>query len=146
MIARQQLYSRVWKPAPLLEKLESKVDHQLKFGEQNDHLGLGYVPGRYVNSHLVTTPDRKAKIIETLCTSLLDAYHLKDIDKAMQGCYLRFKDTLPFDLSWRHLIGTNNPRLIKWVLNASINSVVTPDLRKLWELTPSAACPICDHK
>ena len=50
----------------------------------------------------------------------------------MQGCILRFTDAEPFDLSWRHLIGTRNPRLITWVLNASINSVVTPDLRKLW--------------
>ena len=63
----------------------------------------------------------------------------------MQGCFLRFNDAEPFDLSWRHLIGTRNPRLITWVLNASINSVVTPDLRKLWGLCPDAKCHLCGH-
>ena len=35
--------------------------------------------------------------------------------------------------------------MITWVLNASINSVVTPDLRKLWGLCRSAKCPLCGH-
>ena len=56
-----------------------------------------------------------------------ESLNLLDIDKAMQGCFLRFADAEPFDITWRHLIGPRNPRLITWVLNASINSVITPD-------------------
>ena len=48
----------------------------------------------------------------------------------------------PFDLSWENLI-TAPPSLIKFVLNAQINSVRTPDMLKLWGYTKSATCPLC---
>ena len=83
--------------------------------------------------------------MDALTDSFFKSLHLHDIDKGMQGCYLRFKDVDPFDLSWRHLIGTRNPRLITWVLNATINSVVTPDLRRLWGLISLADCPLGGH-
>ena len=144
MLTRHQTFSDWWRPSPVLERLDSQVDHKLRFNGQTDRLGLGYMRGRYATS--LTTAQRKVWIMDFLSTELMAAYKIQDMNKAMQGCFLRFGDALPFDLSWRHLIGTRNPRLIRWVLNATINSVVTPDLRKLWGLCHSAKCPLCDHK
>lgn len=143
LLVQHNALQRVWRPTPVLEQLESQVDHKLQFNGQTDRAGLGAVPGRYKRK--LSPKERKERILETLLTSLVDTLNLMDIDKALQGCYLRFEDTEPFDLSWRHLLGTRNPRLISWVLNASINSVITPDLRKLWGLTPSASCALCGH-
>ena len=143
LLARDSTLKRVWRPAPELEQLELQVEHKRKFNGQSDRCGLGSVPGRYARN--LSISDRKCRVLDALTASFFKSLHLRDIDKAMQGCYLRFKDVEPFDLSWRHLIGTRNPRLIRWVLNSSINSVVTPDLRHLWGLTSTAECPLCGH-
>jgi len=143
MLARHEALKHIWKPEPMLEKMEVKVEHKRHFNGQTDRTGLGSVSGRYTRK--LSTSERKMRVLDAVSSSFYESLNLLDIDKAMQGCFLRFADTEPFDLSWRHLIGTRNPRLITWVLNASINSVVTPDLRKLWGLCPSAKCPLCGH-
>ena len=142
-LAHDSTLERVWRPAPELELLENQVEHKRKFNGQSDRHGFGYILGRY--THNLRVSDRKVQVMDALTDSFFKSLHLHDIDKGMQGCYLRFKDVDPFDLSWRHLIGTRNPRLITWVLNATINSVVTPDLRRLWGLISLADCPLCGH-
>ena len=63
-----------------------------------------------------------------------------------QGIWLKWSETaLPFDLSWKNLIWGNVSRsLVKFVLNASVNWLITPNLLKLWGLTTSATCPLCN--
>jgi hypothetical protein len=39
----------------------------------------------------------------------------------------------PFDLSWKNLISGRSHKLIYFVLNATIDSVVTPDMLRLWK-------------
>jgi hypothetical protein len=143
MLVQQGAFKRVWQPAPVLEQMESKVEHKRHFAGQSDQAGLGSVPDRYIRKFSPT--EHKHRVLQTLSSSLFDSLAVADMDKAMQGCFLRFKDARPFDLSWRHLIGTRNPKLVTWVLNASINSVVTPDLRKLWGVCHDAKCPLCGH-
>jgi hypothetical protein len=144
-LARQDAsLSHTWRPFPTLEKLEKEVDHKLRFNGQTDRAGLGFKPGYYTRD--VSLFERKKRILAAFSRSVFQSYTVSDIHKAMQGCFLRFHDTEPFDLSWNHLIGTRNPRLITWVLNASINSVVTPDLRKLWGLRSESICQLCGHK
>jgi hypothetical protein len=144
-LARQNSsLSRTWRPSPILENLERQVDHKLRFNGQTDRAGLGFKPGYYTRN--VSLSERKQRILDAFSRSIFESYRVSDIHKSMQGCYMRFRDAEPFDLSWNHLIGTRNPRLITWVLNASINSVVTPDLRKLWRLRSEAKCHLCGHK
>lgn len=143
-LARNRTLSRVWRPEPLLESLERQLEYKSRFGGQQDRLGLGMVPRRYGIPK--NTEERREHIMDLFRTTLLESYQQEDIKKAMQSCFRRFGDANPFDLSWKHLIGTRNPRLITWVLNASINSVVTPDLRKLWGLTSHSNCPLCGHR
>ena len=141
MLAHHGALERVWKPSPAMEKLEWQVEHKRRFGGQADRACMG--SGRH--NRKLTLAERKRRVLDAQASLFFAELNLLDIDKAMQGCFLRFTDAEPFDLSWRHLIGTRNPRLITWVLNASINSVVTPDLRKLWGLCPSAECLLCGH-
>jgi len=141
MLAHHDALNWIWRPAPVLEQLEQRVEHKRKFDGQSDRLGLGF--GRFNRD--LSSSETKERVRDTAKNACFEMLTLLDIDKAMQGCYLRFKDVEPFDLSWRHLIGTRNPRLITWVLNASINSVVTPDLRKLWGVYSSAKCRLCGH-
>src|SRR4051812_22877478 len=46
---------------------------------------------------------------------------------------------------WKNLIYGPGPKVIAFVLNAQINSVKTPDMLRLWGMTPSALCPLCSH-
>jgi hypothetical protein len=134
-----------WRPAKELESIEPQIEHQFMFAGQTDRKGLGFVPGKYTN----TLPPnlRKTRIQDFLRKSLFEEMTVLDLPKGLQANFLRYVDNAqPFDFSWEHLIGTPNPTLIRWVLNATINSVVTPDTRKLWGFSSTADCPLCDHK
>ena len=61
----------------------------------------------------------------------------------MQGCWLQWAEhTVPFDLSWKNLIYGPGTHLLKWILNASVNWVKTPDLLRLWGKCAGANCPL----
>jgi hypothetical protein len=143
--SHQKSLSRVWRPGRIVDQLEFQVNHDLKFKGQFDKCGLGAVIGRYSRQALLSTRKRKTLLMEKLSDALSHKWRMDDINKDLQGCYHRFGNCLPFDLSWKHLLCTKNPKMISWVLNASLNSVVTPDLRKLWGYVKSAVCPLCDH-
>lgn len=54
-----------------------------------------------------------------------------------------FPFALPFDLSWQNLIYGPGPRVISFVLNASINTLQTPDLLRLWGYKSVSSCDLC---
>lgn len=65
---------------------------------------------------------------------------------ARQGVWTQWHEsTLPFDLSWKNLIYGPGPHVISFVLNATINSLHTPDMMKLWGYKSSASCVLCGH-
>ena len=105
----------------MLEDLESQVSFDQKFAGQQDRKGLGSVPDRYLKS--LTLSQHKEKVMEKLALEIRSEFMSQDLDKALQGLWLRLEDVHPFDFSWSHLINTRNPRLVTWVLNASVNSL-----------------------
>ena len=62
-----------------------------------------------------------------------------------QGAWLQWaENALPFDMSWKNLIwGGISPLIVKFVLEASVNWVRTPNLLKLWGLKSTSNCPLC---
>ena len=53
------------------------------------------------------------------------------------------ENSLPYDLSWKNLIwGNYDSQLIAFVLNASTNSVISPNLQRLWGHKSHATCPL----
>ena len=58
-----------------------------------------------------------------------------------QSVWLQWKETAePFDFSWHNIIwGGISEEVLKFVLNASVNWVRTPDLLNLWHYKKSAS-------
>lgn len=135
-VARETKLSKIWRPSPVLENLESEVHFNDKFAGQLNRHGLGFDTNEL---------SFKDKIKSTMKKHFHDALHSSDCTKALQGVWTTFHDCIPFDLSWNHLIGSRNTPLISWVLNASINSVCTPDMLKLWKYKSDASCVLCGH-
>ena len=51
-------------------------------------------------------------------------------------------DVIPFDLSWRNLLYGPGPKLIAFILNATINWAQTPDLLLLWGKSKVSKCAL----
>ena len=65
---------------------------------------------------------------------------------AQQGTWTAWYDCVTHtDLSWRNLIYGPGPHVIKFMLNAMVNWVKTPDLMKMWGYKKTAYCPLCRH-
>ena len=131
-----------WKPIPCLEELEDQINFETDFAGQTDRQGLGFDKDRYRKTF--TSQQWRIKVAEKLSNQKTHDYKAEDGGKALQGGWTRFEDVRPFDMSWTHLIGTRNPKLITWVLNASTNSLVTPCMLKLWGYTSHDRCSLCE--
>ena len=65
----------------------------------------------------------------------------------MQGTWLRWEQgVFPFDLSWNNLILGPGGRIVSFVLNATHNSVMTPDLRQICGYVSDPACRLCSNE
>lgn len=132
----------VWRATNLLRSLEQEVHLRQLFPTQDGRQGLG--KGNF-NSQPTIAERRKLAV-----TALRDRSDQRSlahtVTLAMQSVWLSWKEnTNPFDLSWRNLIWGPGPHVIKFVLNASINCLRTPDMLKLWGYTQTAFCPLCGH-
>ena len=62
----------------------------------------------------------------------------------MQGVWLNWEQgVFPFDLSWDNLILGPGSRIVSFVLNATHNSVMTPDLRHICGYVQEPICQLC---
>lgn len=138
--SRESSLTRVWKPTKLLPELHKSVNFELKFGGQADRCGLG--TGRY---------DRQPSVAATR-KLLTKAIRRVDEEKflahatslGLQGVWTKWKDcTMPLDLSWKFLLSGVGPKFVSFLLNASINCAVTPDLLRLWGYASSGNCKLC---
>ena len=141
--ARFRSFRARWSPYQLADELEADVSHALKFQSQDGRLGLGH--GKFVKVSDVSSKARRNHAASLLRQQQQDVHLVHAHDLARQGVWVRWHDsTLPFDLSWKNLIFGPGPHLIKFVLNATINSVRTPDAVKLWGYVKDDTCRLCD--
>ena len=134
----------VWKGSQLLEVCEAMANHDFKFKGQNDRRGLGngvYDPDPSWADH------RKA-CGQAILKLESERYRGKVGCFERQGVWLQWSALAqPFDLSWKNLLwGRHDTPLFKFVLNATLNTVVTPTLRKLWNYVRRADCALCGHR
>lgn len=140
---REQSFKTVWRATHLLTKVENIVDHELKFPSVSpgDRRGLGH--------DLFVTPDGTGAEHRRLCVAAVKKLEVEShmahaSSLAMQGVWTKWADdAIPFDLSWRNLIWGPGPRIISFVINATINSLPTPDMLKLMKLSDSSRCTLC---
>ena len=106
-------------------------------------MGLG--AGRYQAS--INKKDKR-KLIGQAVSHLEEKKHLAHAHSlALQGAWTKWQDiSSPFDLSWKNLIYGPGPRLIVFVLNASINSLPAPDILRIMNYRQDDSCKLCGHK
>jgi hypothetical protein len=133
---------RIWRPSQLNSDVNSQVDLAIRFPSQTGRQGLGA-------GNFNPNPTRKERrqLCSAEATSLFADGHNQHVqDLAWQGVWLKWIEySLPLDLSWKNLIYGPGPQLIKFLLNAAVNWVKTPDLLKLWGYVKTAKCTLCDH-
>ena len=133
----------IWRDTQFLEKIENMVAHESKFqaADPRDKRGLGH--GLFV-AHLDTTAEHRKRCGNAV-RRLDDEQHMAHtVQLAMQSVWTHWTDkSSPFDLSWRNLIWGPGPRIISFVLNATINSLPTPDMLKLMGISEVGYCNLC---
>lgn len=141
-IAREASMSRLLKPSKINTEAVAQVKLNLLFPTQPDRQGLGN--GNFKARH--TTADIR-KLVSSTARGFAEEKRIQHAQKlAMQGCWTEWHDrVIPFDLSWKNLIYGQGPHVIKFVLNATVNWVKTPDLLKLWGYSEQAHCKLCRH-
>jgi hypothetical protein len=140
--ARKEKSLYQWRPTKELTRVEQIVDHNRKYPSQRDRAGLGFVRGRY-NPVLPVREHRKlcgATVLELEAEELLA--HANTLP--LNGVWTKWNDMVhPFDLSWKNLLYGPGQRLISFILNASVNSVPTPDLLKIMYPKTNSSCKLC---
>jgi hypothetical protein len=134
---------RIWKASTHSAVAEAAALHEQKYPHQSDRLGLGHA--RFNNK---PSPKEWRKLVLSQHKLITEEKRLAHSHQlALQGVWTKWKHcTETFDLSWRNLIYTMSPRLVKFVANAMINMVKTPSLLKLWGYTKHATCALCKHQ
>ena len=140
---REENQVKIWRPTRLLEKVCAMTDFDLKFqhATAGDRSGLGR--GLFTQSKVRNPVHRELciKNVQRLADEELEA-HAAGLN--MQSAWLRWECcAFPFDLSWNNLIMGPGGRIVSFVLNATHNSVMTPDLRHICGYVAEPACKLC---
>jgi hypothetical protein len=141
-VAREASMTRHRKPSKLNTEATAQVKLDLRFPTQPDRQGLGN--GKFKADH--TTAEIR-KLVSVTTRGFAEDKRIQHAQNlAIQGTWTKWHDNvIPFDLSWKNLIYGQGPHVIKFVLNATVNWVKTPDLLKLWGYTQEARCKLCGH-
>jgi hypothetical protein len=133
--------TRTWKATKALAVVNAEVDLNLKFPSQENNQGLGF--GKFNPN---PNCSERRKLISVKNASLFEETLIAhSTSLKQQSVWLQWKDTAePFDFSWENIIwGGISAEVFKFVLNASVNWVRTPDLLNLWNYKKSCFCILC---
>jgi hypothetical protein len=132
--------NRIWRPTRQMSSVESRVTLSLRFPRVEGRQGLGagvYNPNPSLEQ-------RRRLGLDAVTANAQEAHLVHAQELAQQGVWLQWREsTVPFDLSWRNLIYGPGPHLVKFVLNASVNSVRTPDMMFRFKYKHVATCELC---
>jgi hypothetical protein len=105
-------------------------------------VGLGN--NRY--NQILSLKDRRRSISADLAHDLDRKAVIHSMALSQQGSWTKWRsDVSPPDHKWQDLIFLNNPKIFSHYLNASINSLPSPNRLHSWGFIPSAKCPLCDN-
>ena len=140
---RQMKEGRKWRFSRHSSAVAASYNLKQMFPSQSSKQGLGN--GNY---KAVQSKAERRKGISAEASSLAGELHIQHAHQLkMQKAWLHWSEhTEAFDLSWKSLLYKHSPALIKFVLNASINWVRTPDLLKIWGLRKTCFCCLCGAK
>jgi hypothetical protein len=142
-VRRHQNNKTIWRDTQFLEKVEGMVEHKTKFqaAEPGDRRCLGH---DLYTAHLDSSAQHRKRCGTAVRLLAKEKHTAHTVELAMQGNWMHWADrSSAFDLSWRNLIYGPGPRIISFVLNATINSLPTPDMLKLMGLSEYGGCKLC---
>lgn len=145
-VRRHSSNKKTWRDTQLLEQVEKMVAHGAKFqaASPSDKRGLGqniYVAHK--DSHAEHRKRCGAAVHQLSSEKLLA--HTAQL--AMNSVWTHWSEkSIPFDLSWRNLVYGPGPRIVSFVLNATMNSLASPDLLALMKITKDGSCKLCGAK
>lgn len=134
---------KTWRDTQFLEKVEGMVAHESKFqsAAAHDKRGLGH---NLFVAHLDDNAEHRKRCGAAVRLLDTERHMAHAAELAMQSVWTHWADkSSPFDLSWRNLIWGPGPRIISFVLNAAINSLPTPSMLHLMDLSPVETCKLC---
>ena len=143
---RLESHETRWCDTQFLEKVESMADYETKFqaAQPNDKRGLGH--GLFV-AHLDEHAEHRKRCVAAARKLVNEKLFAHTVSLALNGVWTKWADhSCAFDLSWRNLIWGPGPRIISFILNATMNSLPTPDMLKLLNLSDVSTCSLCGAK
>jgi hypothetical protein len=133
----------IWRDTQFLEKIENMVDHESKFQAASPHDKRGLGHNLFV-AHLDSNAEHRKRCGAAVRLLETEDHMAHVAGLAMQSVWTHWADkSSPFDLSWGNLIWGPGPRIISFVLNATINSLPTPSMLHLMSLSPVENCGLC---
>ena len=139
---REKKLTRHFRVSKLCTEATAQVLLDTRFPTQNGRLGLGH--GKFKANHSVAELRKMVSITARSFAEDRRVQHAQGL--AQQGIWTTWKENvMPFDLSWKNLIYGSGEHIIKFVLNATVNWVKTPDTLKTWGYKQTAFCPLCNH-
>ena len=134
---------QVWRATRLASLSLSMVKHDLMYqhAEPGDMRGLGH--------EVFVSSDPSLPEHRTRCSKAVIKLHQEKLvahahTLAMQGVWTNWWErTISFDYTWNNLIYGTGPRVLSFVLNATINSLPSRDLLCLLGYNVSKICPLC---
>jgi len=136
--------TRTWRATREFAAIDSQVSLSLRFPRAEGHRGLG---AGVFNAN-PSFKERRGRALEIAAQHQEEKHMAHVHGLAQQSVWLKWRESaIPLDLSWRNQIyGAVGPHLLKFVLNASINEVRTPDMLKKLGYKQSAVCDLCSHE
>jgi Reverse transcriptase (RNA-dependent DNA polymerase) len=134
--------TRTWKATNIAKVANAEVDLNLQFPTQVNQCGLGF-------GHFNPNPDkeqRRSLVIKKVKSFAEETRIAHSASLQQQGAWLNWHELVqPFDLSWRNVIwGNVSPHVIRFVLLSSVNWLPCPALLKLWSVSDTAQCCLCN--
>jgi hypothetical protein len=133
---------RHFKASQLGTVAASQVKLDLQYPRQDGRQGLGH--GNFKADH---TKAEVRKLVSVTAHAFAEEKRMAHAHElAHQGAWTNWYNCVaPADLSWRNLIYGPGPHVIKFILNATVNWLKTPDMMKIWGYKQTAFCSLCRH-
>jgi hypothetical protein len=138
--AKEAKMTRRFKVSQLGTVAEAQVQLDLQYPSQSGRQGLGH--GNYKANR--TKAEVRKQVSVTANSFAEDTRMAHAHALAHQGAWTNWCDLVaPADLSWRNLIYGPGPHVFKFILNATVNWLKSPDMMKIWGYKKTAYCPLC---
>ena len=116
------------------------VDHDQKFQSHTTRQGLGF--GNFSNQ--ISTREHRRRGAQAVSMIYAEKWNYHSHSLVLQGVWTHWAHHMShFGLSWHNLIYGPGPRIISFVLNATITSPSMPAMWKLWKYVDNDSCVLC---